>query len=390
MKKNIQFIHENIIKKIYKKNVRSNIIKNYLIFYVEKNIQKKNITQIKTSSKNIKLKLTHLHKNSKKITLLNNNVIKIDNLNEIKIFTKINKELLTDIKNFFTDCMYPNLNLNYIANNLSMQNKIFIKIPKELIIEKPIHIINIHKKQKEKKTYKLYLILDENSKANILSYYVNKNKNMYTNINTNIYLKKNSFLNYKIINSNKKNITYNASMYTKQLKNSNLNLTEIYLENDNLNSQKNFFLIGKNSNLEKKAGYILDNTQCSIICKINHYENESQSKTIIKTTNVNSEISFKGHIEVSTDVEKTQSNLTCKGIMLSKNGSIEFKPELAINNNNIVCSHAATVGYIDKNVIRYMQSRGLKEIDCINTLIKIFFHDILNNEKILSKIINGI
>ncbi|HIH2762354.1 MAG TPA: SufD family Fe-S cluster assembly protein [Candidatus Azoamicus sp.] len=149
------------------------------------------------------------------------------------------------------------------------------------------------------------------------------------------------------------------------------------------------FFIRKHASLEKKGGYSLKNiSKCSIICKINHYENESKSKTIIKTTNKNSELQFKGNIEVGMNVENVEANLKCNGIMLSKKGNIEFIPELSINNNNVICSHEATIGHIDKNIIKYMQSRGIKEKKCITELMKIFFYEISNNNKILSKIIN--
>lgn len=391
MKEKINYIHKNIIERKSTESIRSNIIKNYLIFYIG---EKKKTHSNDKINKNIIHKtrvIKNLPKNSKKIILLNNELVKFEQLNEIKIFTKINKEISNDIKNFFIDCIYPNLNFNYIENNLSLQNKIFIKIPKNTHIDKTIHIININKKQINKKSQRIYLILDENSKIDILNYYINKNKNLSNNMNINIFLKKDSNLNYKIVNINNKKITHNTSIYAKQLTQSNFTFTELSLEKDNLNSHKFFFLLGRNSTLNKKAGYILDNkTKCNIICKISHYENESKSNIIIKTTNINSEINFKGHIEVGLGIEKTQSKLVCNGIMLSREGSIEFKPELAINNNNVICSHAATIGYIDKNIIKYMQSRGLEEKECINALMKIFFYDISNNEKILSNILNNI
>ncbi|HIH2763628.1 MAG TPA: SufD family Fe-S cluster assembly protein [Candidatus Azoamicus sp.] len=280
--------------------------------------------------------------------------------------------------------MYPNLNLNYFTSELLSENKIFIKIPKNLNFKNSINIININKKELNNKNQKIYLIIEENSKIDILNYFIVKNKNLSNNININIFLKKNSFLNYKIINSNKKINNTNASIYVKQLKDSNLKFTEMAIGKTNLNSNKFFFLLGKNSDLNKKAGYILNSKiKCNILCKINHYENDSKSKILIKaTTNEHSEFKFKGNIEVSINTEKTQSNLTCKGVMLEKKGSIELTPELSINNNNIICSHAATIGYIDKNIITYMKSRGISEKECINTLKKIFF---LNSAQLFKK-----
>lgn len=368
-----------------KDNIRFNIIKNYLIFNKEKKTHKK--TTIK-NNKNIitrKNNIIKFNKNSQKIILLNKNIIKIENLNEIKIFKKINKEIFKDIKNFFIDCIYPNLNINYIKNNLSSKNKLFIKIPKNVNIKKAIHILDFS----ENKNQQIYIIAEENSKTDIFNYNINNNKSLSHNININIFLKKNSILTYNIIYSNKKKTTHRNAIYTKQLEQSNLKLTEISIKKDEITSNNNFFLLGKHASLEKKGGYSLKNiSKCSIICKINHYENESKSKTIIKTTNKNSELQFKGNIEVGMNVENVEANLKCNGIMLSKKGNIEFIPELSINNNNVICSHEATIGHIDKNIIKYMQSRGIKEKKCITELMKIFFYEISNNNKILSKIIN--
>ncbi|HIH2762668.1 MAG TPA: SufD family Fe-S cluster assembly protein [Candidatus Azoamicus sp. MARI] len=375
-----KYIYKTIIENKKKENIRLNIIKNYLIFYKDK---KKYITKpdndINKKIINKKYNIIKMNKCSKNIILSNNNLIKIENLKEIKVFNKINKDISNDLKNFFIDCIYSNLSINYIINNISSKNKIFIKIPKNIIIKKDIHIVNINNK-KNTEYKQLYIIAEENSKIKIKNYYINNNDTSSNNININIYLKKNSTLSYKIINSNKKKTIHNNSVYSKQLENSILNITELSIKNDNIKSQKFFFLLGKNSQLKKKAAYILNTgMKCDIQCKINHYENESKSTTIVKTTNKNSNIIFKANIEVAKGIEKTQSHLKCNGLMLSKKGSIEFIPELSINNNNVICSHAATIGYIDKNVIKYMQSRGIKENDCINKLIKIFFNEILND-----------
>lgn len=390
MKINKNYIYKYINKKL---NIRSNLIKNFFIFNAEKKSDIKKPIYNKIINKNTKKYYhTRIPKNSKNITLLNNNIIKNTNLTEIKIFTKINREIINDLRNFFTDCIYSNLNINYVTNSFEKQNKIFIKIPQNTQIEESIQIININKKEIDKQNQKLYLILEENSTIDIINYNLNKSSNSSYNTNLNIFLKKNSKLNYKIIRSNKKHTLHNNSIYVKQLESSNLIFTELSTQKDNITSSKFFFLLGKKSQLKKNSGYMLNNkTTCDLLYKINHYENESKSKTILKTTTTdNAKINFKGHIEVGHNVENTQSKLQCNGILLSNNSSIQLKPELSINNNNIICSHAATVGHINENVIKYMQSRGLDKKKCIKMLIKIFFHEILNNEKLLTNIINKI
>lgn len=43
-----------------------------------------------------------MNKCSKNIILSNNNLIKIENLKEIKVFNKINKDISNDLKNFLS------------------------------------------------------------------------------------------------------------------------------------------------------------------------------------------------------------------------------------------------------------------------------------------------
>ncbi|HIH2762355.1 MAG TPA: SufD family Fe-S cluster assembly protein [Candidatus Azoamicus sp.] len=149
----------------------------------------------------------------------------------------MNKEIFKDIKKFFFDCIYPNLNINYIKNNLSSKNKLFIKIPKNVNIKKAIYILDFS----ENKNQQIYIIAEENSKTDIFNYNINNNKSLSHNININIFLKKNSILTYNIIYSNKKKTTHRNAIYTKQLEQSNLKLTEISNKKDEITSNNNFF-----------------------------------------------------------------------------------------------------------------------------------------------------
>lgn len=365
-------------------NIRINIIKNYISFNLEKYEKEKNVNIYKKplikSYTNLNTYISKIKNKRKTLLFLNGELIKKYNTNDMKIYYKINKEIIKDLKDFKSDCINNNLNLNYITNHLFCKNKTFIKVPKNLVIKNPINIMNIYINSENKCiNNEIYIILDDKAEINIINHNVNKHINLSNNTNTNIYLKKSSTLKYSLINSNKKKSLNENSIYAKQLAESTLHFKEFISGNNFLHSYKNFFLIGKKSKIEKKIGNMLTkNTEAKTACNINHYGKESSSSILVKTiTKDKSNYKFKGNINVSANTEKTSSKLTCNGIMISNNSSIEFTPELSINNNNVMCSHAATIGNINENVILYMQTRGLKKKECINIITKVFLDEIL-------------
>src|SRR5690606_19895190 len=48
-------------------------------------------------------------------------------------------------------------------------------------------------------------------------------------------------------------------------------------------------------------------------------------------------------------------------LLLAKMAEIDTKPELEIYADDVKCSHGATVGQLDQNMLFYLRSRGLDE-----------------------------
>lgn len=65
------------------------------------------------------------------------------------------------------------------------------------------------------------------------------------------------------------------------------------------------------------------------------------------------------HVEAFSSGSKTRQNF--KGMLLSPHATITTKPQLKICNNDVECSHGATVGQLDKDSIFYLRSRGIDE-----------------------------
>jgi Fe-S cluster assembly protein SufD len=81
---------------------------------------------------------------------------------------------------------------------------------------------------------------------------------------------------------------------------------------------------------------------------------------------------------------KTEAYQTNRNICLTKNARMYTKPQLEIYNDDVKCSHGATVGQLDDNAMFYMRSRGIPEKEARLLLMSAFATDVLDNIRIES------
>jgi len=93
---------------------------------------------------------------------------------------------------------------------------------------------------------------------------------------------------------------------------------------------------------------------------------------------------FNGKIIVRQDAQKTDSKQTNKNLVLSDDAIINTKPELQIWADDVRCTHGATIGQLDSEMLFYLQSRGIGRKDAKNLLIYAFAQDIVDRIKVQS------
>ena len=70
---------------------------------------------------------------------------------------------------------------------------------------------------------------------------------------------------------------------------------------------------------------------------------------------------FNGRVYVHPGADRTDAQQQNRNLLLSKNAEIDTKPQLEIYADEVKCSHGATVGQLDDNMLFYLRSRGLTE-----------------------------
>jgi Fe-S cluster assembly protein SufD len=74
---------------------------------------------------------------------------------------------------------------------------------------------------------------------------------------------------------------------------------------------------------------------------------------------------FNGKIYVHPLAHETDAKQINKNLLLSRDASVDSKPQLEIYNNDVKCSHGSTIGRLDENAVFYLRTRGLsRELAC--------------------------
>jgi Fe-S cluster assembly protein SufD len=113
--------------------------------------------------------------------------------------------------------------------------------------------------------------------------------------------------------------------------------------------------------------------------KTSHNDKNSISTNTLKAiTHKNTNLNIKTAIVIKENADKVIANTCCKALTLSNDSEITVKPFLKILNNDVVCTHGASIGLIDRNMLQYMQSRGIKIEKAKLLIANGFIKDILN------------
>jgi Fe-S cluster assembly protein SufD len=86
---------------------------------------------------------------------------------------------------------------------------------------------------------------------------------------------------------------------------------------------------------------------------------------------------FNGKIFVHQDAQKTDAKQTNQALLLSRDATMDTKPQLEIFADDVKCTHGATVGQLRQDALFYLRSRGLGEAQARAILVYAFAAEVL-------------
>lgn len=103
--------------------------------------------------------------------------------------------------------------------------------------------------------------------------------------------------------------------------------------------------------------------------------------------NDKSKVNYRGLIKINKDANNSNGYQKEDVILLSKDAESNSIPKLEIDNNDVKCTHGASISQLDEEKLFYLMSRGLNEKEAKITFVKGFLQEIINEAKIDEELI---
>jgi Fe-S cluster assembly protein SufD len=87
---------------------------------------------------------------------------------------------------------------------------------------------------------------------------------------------------------------------------------------------------------------------------------------------------FQGKVIVRPDAQKSDGKQMAQALMLSEQAEFDCKPELEIHADDVICGHGATSSELDRDMLFYLQSRGISLPEARALLIESFVGEVID------------
>lgn len=271
-----------------------------------------------------------------------------------EIFEKYYNKIAANDENGLTS-----LNTSFTKDGL------FLYVPENAVVEKPIQVINIGLSEEGRFIqFRNLIVAEKNSQANlVVCDHSLSPADFLTNSVTEIYAEENSILDIVNVQNEHNGCTQLTNTYARQGKNSNLKKNTITLHGGMVRNNLKITIEGEGAHAEALGLYITDeqqhvDNQTIIEHKVSNCTSNQLYKGILD--NVSSG-AFNGKIYVHKDAQQTVAYQKNNNIQLTNQAKMKTKPQLEIYADDVKCSHGATVGQLDDDAIFYMQARGISK-----------------------------
>jgi len=258
----------------------------------------------------------------------------------------------------------------------------FIHVPANVEIELPIHLIFIaNSADKSFITHPRNLIvLGDNAKATVIESYVGFDDAEYcTNTVTEIVTGQGSSLeHYKLQQESSKSF-HIGYLHAVCKKDSRLDSHSISLGAALTRNDIDTTLAGSGSHVGLNGFYMTGGDQhIDNHTRVDHsVPNTTSDETYRGVLNGKSRAVFNGKVVVHKEAQKTDAQQSNANLLLSNNAEIDTKPELEIYADDVKCTHGATVGQLDENMLFYLRSRAIDESTARSLLTFAFAEEVI-------------
>ncbi len=271
-------------------------------------------------------------------------------------------------------------------NTMFAQDGFVIYVPKGVVLEEPIQLINILKSEFNYLVNRRILIIAEDDaqvKLLICDHTVDETHFLATQV-TEIFAGKNAIVDYYDLEENSDKVTRLTNTFVHQEEASNVLVNNMTLNTGISRNNYHVKLRGEHSEAYVCGMVIADRNQyVDNFAFLDHAKPHCTSTQLFKyVLQDEAKGAFCGRILVEKDAQKTLAYQSNNNLCISPTAHMYAKPQLEIYADDVKCSHGMTTGQLDEEALLYLRSRGIGKDAARLLLMQAFTSGVLEHVRI--------
>ena len=261
-------------------------------------------------------------------------------------------------------------------NNAAFNSGIFIHIPRNLIVDKPIHFLTCLSEDGHSTISRNIIFADESSKATIVQELYSpsiQTQQAYLEL-MNTSLGANAQLDVTTLQMIDQHAVSFSTRRTDLAQDAKVNWYSGLFGSMLSRYKIEYFLNGTGASSNDSEVIFGNNEQSfDIQTNVNHESPATEGRVVEKSILRNKSKSlFKGMIRIQKNAAKSNSFLSGRSILLDKDAKSDAIPGLEIFTNDVKATHSASVAQIDEEQIFYLKTRCLTKEEAERTIVEGF------------------
>ena len=261
-------------------------------------------------------------------------------------------------------------------NNAAFNSGIFIHIPRNFVLDKPIHFLTCLSEDGHSTISRNIIFADENSKSTLIQELYSPNiqtQQAYLEL-MNTSVAANAQLDVTTLQMMDQHAVTFSTKRTDLGQDAKVNWYSGLFGSMLSRYKIEYFLNGTGASSNDSEVIFGNNEQTfDIQTNVNHESPSTEGRVVEKSILRNKSKSlFKGMIRIKENASKSNSFLSGRSILLDKDAKSDAIPGLEIFTNDVKATHSASVAQIDEEQIFYLKTRCLSHEEAERTIVEGF------------------
>lgn len=267
-------------------------------------------------------------------------------------------------------------------NTAFVQDGFFVYIPRNVVMEHPLQLINLMRSEIDMMVNRrILVVLEAGAQLRLLAcdHALEGSKNLATQV-VEVFVGAGAVFDYYELEETTSQHVRLSQLYVRQEAGSQVLLNGMTLLGGVTRNTTSVRLVGEGASLRaygmaiEDGEQVVDN-QVYVEHAVPHCTSNQLYKYVLDHRSVGA---FAGLVKVLSGAHHTESQQTNRNLCATREARMYTQPQLEIYNDDVQCSHGATVGQLDEAALFYMRQRGISEKEARLLLMFAFVDDVID------------